>query len=102
MHKLGERSTLPYKGAIDTESNLSSTVLKEIIWCLGLDYSPYETSEKIIDFKLLGRRNFIAHGIVMPVDLAEYIDLHNRVITLMDIFKNQIENSAVTKSYIRN
>jgi hypothetical protein len=72
------------------------------LWCLRLDYSPYETSEKIIDSKLLGRRNFIAHGQAMPVDLSEYIDLHDRVVILLDIFKNQIENSAVTKSYLRN
>lgn len=101
MYKLNERAVLPYKNAIDTESNLSSKVFKEIVWCLGLDYEPYETSEKIVNEKLLASRNYVAHGENFPVNPDDYTQLHERVIILMDTFKNQIENSAVTKSFKR-
>jgi len=102
MYELNDRSLLPYKNVIDTESNLSSKVFREVVWCLGLDYSPYATSEKIIDEKLLGRRNHVAHGEYLPIDLQDYSDLHDRVISLMNTFRNQVENSAVTKSFIRS
>lgn len=45
MGKGDSRSLIPYKNIIDTESNLSSKVLKEILWCLGIDYSFYEPNE---------------------------------------------------------
>ena len=63
MNNMDSRSSIPFKKAINTESNLSSKVFKEIIWCLGIDYSIYETKEKFIDSRLLGRRNHIAHEI---------------------------------------
>ena len=101
LHKTNDRSMIPYKTIIDTESNLSSSVLKEIIWCLGLDYSPYEANEKLLDAKLLGVRNFIAHGEKILIDISDYLGLHDRVIALMDLFRSQLENAAVTKSYLR-
>lgn len=96
---LAERSSIPYKTAVNTESNLSSVVLKEIIWCLGLDYKPFEVSEKFIDSTLLGRRNHIAHGESTEADPKEYEGMRDKVIELMTILKDQIENAAVLKSY---
>jgi hypothetical protein len=98
--KLDETAFIPVKTAIDSESNLSSKVLKEIVWCLGLDYSPYESKEKFFDAVLLARRNHIAHGGFMAIDLETYDELHELVMTLMTCFKNQVENSAVSKAYL--
>jgi hypothetical protein len=66
---------------------------------LGLDYSSYETREKLIDEKLLKSRNTIAHGSYLATDLDGYIDLQDEVLGMMELFRNQIENSAIKKSY---
>jgi len=88
-----------WKNAIQTKSNLNSKYFKEIVTSLGLEYSFYEIKEKLIDEVLLGSRNKIAHGERYSLDRVQYIDLHHEVIGMMDIFKNQIENSANLKTY---
>lgn len=90
-----------HKGVIDTESNLSSVIFKEIVLCLGLDYSVYAGIEKLIDVKLLQKRNCIAHGEYTDIDATDYEILHERIVTLLDNFKTQIENSAVLLNYCR-
>jgi hypothetical protein len=99
--KLSERSSIPYKSSINTKSNLSSQVLREITTVLGIDFSAYTTKEKIIDEKLLKSRNNIAHGHYLIIDRDEYLELHNQVIEMMNLFRNHIDNSASMKSYCR-
>ena len=101
LSQMPGRAAIPYKTAIETSSNLSSAVLREITWCLGLDYTPYETREKFIDSRLLGRRNFVAHGEVMDIDPGEYDEMRTGVIAMMTNLKTQIENSAVLKTYVK-
>lgn len=101
LSQMPGRAAIPYKTAIETSSNLSSAVLREITWCLGLDYTPYETREKFIDSRLLGRRNFVAHGEAMDVDPDEYDEMRAGVIAMMINLKTQIENSAVLKTYVK-
>ncbi|MEQ9439736.1 MAG: MAE_28990/MAE_18760 family HEPN-like nuclease [Cyclobacteriaceae bacterium] len=100
-NELNSRSKIPYKSTIDTESNLSSKVLREIVWCLGLSYQPFEIKEKIIDNKLLAKRNHIAHGEYLDVEPEDIIELRNEILALMINFKNQIENAALLKNYIK-
>ncbi len=87
---------------INTQSNLSSEVLKEIVATLGLDYSPFVTKEKLIDEKLVWNRNNIAHGRYLTMKLEDYFYLEKEILGLMDIFKDQIDNAASLKSYLRN
>jgi hypothetical protein len=98
MTKLSERSSIQYKNVIQT-SNLSSSVLREIVCLLGLDYSFYESKNILIDEKLLKMRNEIAHGNYLSIDQKEYDELHFKVIEMMDTFRNQIDNCAATKKY---
>ena len=97
--KLGDRLRIPHKGVIDTKSNLSSTVLREIIWCLGLEMTPYETKCHLIDSSLVDRRNRIAHGDSLDIDIADYLMLHDEVMYLIDTFRNQLENAAVRDEF---
>jgi hypothetical protein len=97
---LGNRAIIPFKTVIDTESNLSSSVLKEIVWCLNLSYRPFEIKQKVIDEKMLARRNFIAHGEFLEVDEKDVIALRDDILELLIDFKNQIENAALTKAYM--
>jgi len=96
-----ERARVPYKTGVDTESNLSSRVLQEVIYTLGLDYSPYASKEKLLDSRLLAKRNHIAHGENVQLDDVDYDELHYGVIEMMECLRNQIENAAALRSFVR-
>ncbi len=89
-----DRSQIPYKDVVNTESNLSSRVFKNIVVMLGLDYSMFATKEKIIDEKLLKMRNIVAHGQYFPVAYEDMNFLFNSVFEMMELFRNQIDNHA--------
>jgi MAE_28990/MAE_18760-like HEPN len=100
-----ERSIVPYKEVISTDSNLSSLILREITCLLGLDYSPYKLKEKLIDEQLLKRRNMIAHGESLAsllLDRDEYQQLHSEILAMMQDFRTQVENHASQKLYRRS
>jgi len=99
LSRLDERSSLPYRNAIKTAANLSSSVLQEIVNILGLDYSPFQTKEKLIDQQLLAQRNTIAHGQYLLPQRDDYSKLHEQVIQMMENFRNQIYDNAVLKKY---
>lgn len=99
--RLDDRLRIPHRGIIDTKSNLSSSVLREIVWILGLDMSPYETKCHLIDSSLLDRRNHIAHGDVLDIGLEDYLTLHDEVMFLIDTFRTQLQNAAVTNAFMR-
>ncbi len=100
ISELNQRCILP-KDPISTASNLNSEILKDIADILGIDFSPYLTKSKLIDEKLLKTRNEIAHGEYSGVDRNEYIELHQEIINLLDIFKTQIENAASEERFKR-
>jgi len=101
LNGLGERFSVPNKNVINTESNLSSKVFKEIICTLNFDYSPYATKETIIDEKLVSNRNEIAHGQYLFIDSDDYFRLESEILSLMVLFNNQIDNAAVQRLYLR-
>lgn len=101
INGLDERCGIPIKNAIDTESNLSSKVFKEIIYTLNFDYSPYETKEKIVDEKLVSNRNNIAHGQYLLIDVSDYFQLESDILALMNVFNSQIDNAAFQQHYLR-
>lgn len=93
-NNMESRLHIPTKGVVDTKSNLSSTVLKDITWSLGLSMSPYETKCKLIDSSLVAQRNHIAHGNHIEIRLEDYLLLHDEVIGLISEFSNQVQNAA--------
>jgi len=99
LNNSNTRARVPYKNIINTESNLSTTVLKEITWCLGIDYSIFSSKEKLIDLRLVGRRNHVAHGQQLMVDNSDFAEMADEVMALMNTFRNLLENSAVTGQY---
>lgn len=98
---LSERCIIPYDTAINTKSNLSSEVLKDLLNTIGLDYSLFRSKEKIIDEKLLKSRNEIAHGQYLLLTFDSYLNLHEEVLSLLETFKTELENAATLKSYLR-
>jgi hypothetical protein len=99
-NRINQRSNLPYKDGVNTKSNLSSDVFKEIIETLGLDYSEFETKQMLIDELLLKNRNTIAHGEYLLITLDEYLELHNQILQIIERYRTQVENAAALKHYL--
>ena len=93
------RSFIPYKGGIDTRSNLRFEVFKEIYESLGLSWHAYELKKVMIDTKLVGKRNAIAHGRYIDVQPSDVEELFNSVIELMEQIKDQIFDCAMNSKY---
>lgn len=60
--KKEECSRIPCKNIIKTDSNLKMDIFKEITATIGIDYDPYMLKKMLVDQRLLGNRNKIAHG----------------------------------------
>jgi hypothetical protein len=102
MFNQNERAKIPFGEVIDTESNLSSKVLQNILFTLGLPYDGFWKSKTMaIDAKLLHYRNKIAHGDRYTVDESTFIELHDLVIDSLNYFKTTVENFAVQQKFKR-
>ena len=98
---MDDRSRLPHKNVIRTESNLSSAAFLEILTTVGLDSSPYRGKFHLIDRSLLAKRNHIAHGQQLDVDVEEYLLLHEEITAMFSTFRNDLENAAVLRKFER-
>ncbi|WP_067899941.1 MAE_28990/MAE_18760 family HEPN-like nuclease [Nocardia vaccinii] len=96
-----EPATIPIKKEdIDTESNLSSPVLKDLLLSIGCIFTPYEKYRDLIDDQLVSARNKIAHGESHYIELSEWDDLRKDILMIMDDIALQIVDSANLKSYL--
>jgi hypothetical protein len=102
LEELNKKASLSYDRVINTESNLKSEVFQNIAVSLGLDTAPYITKFNFIDIGLLKRRNSIAHGEYLELDVKDYIDINENVVTLLRMYKNDILNAVVRKTYLEN
>ena len=98
-NELSDTAHLNAQGAVITEANLSSALLRDIVRRLGLDYRPYELQANLIDRGLLYRRNHIAHGECLEVDIAEFELLHSEITDLLARFANEALNHATMRCY---
>ena len=96
----GDKVHIKTRDAVSTQSNLNSEVLEDICVNLGLNFSSFSQQTAFIDKILLGRRNSIAHGESLPLSEVDLDDLVHNVVSCIDIFKNEVENAAVTKAYL--
>lgn len=111
LHDLYEKqnqpSKIPYKNIIKTNSNLKMDILKEITETIGLDSSPYELKKMLIDQRLLGNRNQIAHGERLEKlegisNISDFLELHKAVYELIELFANNIKTAAQNEDYKSN
>lgn len=95
-----DRARIPTGGsAIRTESNLSSTVLAEILTGVGCDASRYEPYADLIDDQLVDSRNKIAHGDNSYIRRTEWDELSRQILWIMDDVATQLLNAAVEQTY---
>jgi hypothetical protein len=89
------------EAAIDTESNLSSTVFENICFCVGLDFhSFWATYGPFID-DLLRNRCCVAHGELYTPPATYAKETVTFSIVAIDRFSTEIENAAVQQKYTR-
>ena len=96
---LNIRAQIPTENIIKTQSNLNSSILKEILSVIGIDYAPYELKEKYIDSQLLRIRNSVAHGQDPEINEDEFYELYQEMTNLMSSIKTEITNNAILSNY---
>lgn len=87
--------------SVYTDSNLTSTVFKNIALSINIDIGKYETKFNLIDLRLVAQRNRIAHGEFLMINGREYSELSEEILLLMRRFKTDIENAASLEAYLR-
>lgn len=102
IHNGEDRFKLPNIQLVDTESNLSTGVLKNILMCIGQPeaWAEFEDKQRIIDVALLATRNEIAHTGRSDREDFPLGELLQDVLDLLERFKTLLENSAATKKYL--
>ena len=84
---------------IDTKSNLSTDVIKEICRICSVDPSHFETKRIFLDQIILKRRNAIAHGQPEFIQESEIDGLVAEILGLMQHFRTLLENKVYLKDY---
>ena len=79
-------------------------IFKEIAATIGIDDNPYMLKKMLIDQRLLGNRNKIAHGERLETldgisNPSDYIELHKTIIELIDKFAQNIKDAAQNEDY---
>jgi hypothetical protein len=87
-------------GLIDTKSNLSADVIKDICLICGVDSNHFEDKRPFIDKIILRRRNAIAHGQEEYITVDDINDLVADTLALMQHFRTLLENKIYTKAYL--
>jgi HEPN superfamily RiboL-PSP-like protein len=85
---------------IDTKSNLSTNVIKDICLICGIDGDHFEDRRPFIDVIMLKRRNAIAHGQEEYITEADINDLVDNTLALMQHFSTLLENKIYMKAYL--
>lgn len=97
-----EKAELPAETIVDPESNLKATILKKILFTLGLDHTLCDEvlSNKIS--RLLEFRNQIAHGSFKDKGITEsqYLLVENSTTSLMEDIKCLVIKAATNKEYL--
>lgn len=85
---------------IDTRSNLNTDTVKDICSICSIDDSYFEDRRPFIDVILLKRRNAIAHGQPENIDASDVDDTIADTLSLMEHFRNLLENKVYQKAYL--
>lgn len=96
------RARIPRDTIVDTKSNLRSTVLSEILQCIGFDPTTFLTKNNLIDRTLCDGRNAIAHGRDYYPNPDEFDTLHDEVMLMLTQIRSTIMLHAQEQKYRRN
>lgn len=96
-----ERPIVISEKVVDAESNLNSSVLRKILYRLGLPHDQFSDIEPEIE-KLLKLRNRIAHGETKEgIDEKLYETLRTSAFTIMNTVIRNISNAFSERQFLR-
>ena len=101
LAEINKPAKMNMSSAIDTESNLTSSVFSNIATSLDIPTSSYELKFNLIDESLVNRRNKVAHGEYLDLSPDDFLVLADDVLQMMRSYKTDIENAATLGSYKR-
>ncbi len=101
LEKTTAVASIKHENYVDTQSNLSSAVFDNIARSIGIDTSGYKTYYPYIDESIVNARNGIAHGERLMIDEVQFEQLTTTVTTLMNMYKNDIENIVAMRNYLK-
>jgi hypothetical protein len=84
---------------VSSGSNLKSDILSDLCSYLSIDVNRFSDDFEFIDKILVHRRNNIAHGQFMNVEESTLIDMSDRVIKIMRMFNNAVDNDVILGAY---
>ena len=90
-----------YTDVISTNSNPSSSTIKEIVTSLGLTTDIFNTKNNYIDRDLLGNRNKVVHGERYPIHRNDFNETYNIIMDLLDKYYEFIIDAADQKQYLK-
>lgn len=95
-HKL----PIPIDELANTHDNLKYDYFEELCMNIDFDYSSFTTKQVFIDNELLKYRNKFAHGEQNhEVDYGGASAIASETLTLIQFFRNEIENMVAMKKY---
>ena len=94
------KHVIPVNELTNTHDNLNYNYLVELAFSIDFDYSEFVTKEQFIDGSLLNYRNKFAHGEAnYEVDIDKAKDIARNTLSLISIFKDEIENMISLEKY---
>ena len=92
---------IPIDLVLDTESNLTPTVVRKTLYRMGFDHEEFKSDEGTVN-ELLRRRNNIAHGSARSgVQVAAYRTLESSVLGIMQRVVTFIFEALDNQRYLR-
>lgn len=85
---------------VDTRSNLDEEVFRQLADRVGVSVHDYVSSLPKVT-ELRNMRNSIAHGEFVSPTYEECLVFKEKVVALMDLFKTDLENAAIQKTFLR-
>jgi hypothetical protein len=95
----GNRFGFVNAALIDTKSNLSTDIVKDICLICAIDSAYFESKRPFIDIIVLKRRNAIAHGQQEFIQESGIDSLVAETLALMMHFRTLLENKVYTRAY---
>jgi len=84
---------------VNTKANLNFEVLSDICIVCNVPTINFEDKATFIDILLLRRRNSIAHGEELFLEISDLDELTTDTVTIMRTFGNALENQIYIKTY---
>ncbi|WP_156764054.1 MAE_28990/MAE_18760 family HEPN-like nuclease [Mycobacterium sp. 852002-50816_SCH5313054-b] len=100
VRRRGElRLPFPKSQMVDTQGNLRSHVLTNMLKDFGLQSIDFELRENLIDRRLCDTRNSVAHGRETCPEVGEFSELHAEVLEMMEYLRDLVLGAARAGTY---